>query len=126
MTVMVGRRSKSSECSVISTAVDEEVSCQQFSVPDYPGPGDEVVSTEGPLWIKYVKGVVALMNQSGDVPAFEAVITSCVPLGGGLSSSASLEMATGLFMEQLLGRELPRKELALTCQKAEHRYAGNG
>ena len=50
-----------------------------------------------------MQGVVALMNEAGNVPAFEAVICSCVPLGGGLSSSASLEVATALFVEQLCG-----------------------
>ncbi len=46
------------------------------------------------------------MNQDGGVPVFDAVITSCVPLGGGVSSSASLEVATCLFVEQLKGEQL--------------------
>ena len=45
------------------------------------------------------------MNQDGSVPVFDAVITSCVPLGGGVSSSASLEVATCLFVEQLKGEQ---------------------
>jgi galactokinase len=66
------------------------------------------------------------MNRNGDVPAFDAVIASCVPLGGGLSSSAALEVATLFFVDQLLGGvSLSRKEKALLCQQAEHRYAGN-
>ncbi len=44
------------------------------------------------------------MNKDGGVPVFDAVITSCVPLGGGVSSSASLEVATCLFVEQLKGK----------------------
>ena len=47
-----------------------------------------------------------------------------VPLGGGLSSSASLEVATYTFLEQLTGKE--QKDLkvkALACQKAEHNFA---
>ena len=124
MTVIVGRRSNSPLCTVKSTAVPEDEQCQEFSVPAHPGAGGGVVGIDGPLWIKYVQGVVALMNSGGDVPGFEAVVTSCVPLGGGVSSSASLEVAVGLFVEELLGRELPRKDLALVCQQAEHRYAG--
>ena len=129
MTVVVGRKTQSPQCHVTSTADEKEVqekAFQEFPVPGHPGEGPGEVSCEGdPLWIKYVKGVVALMNEKGDVPGFEAVITSCVPLGGGLSSSASLEVAVGLFVEQLLGRSLSsRKELALLCQQAEHRYAG--
>ncbi len=129
MTVIVGCKAQGPLCCVTSTADEEEVkmkACQEFPVPQHPGKGTAEVPCEGdPLWIKYVKGVVALMNENGDVPAFEAVITSCVPLGGGLSSSASLEVAMGLFVEQLVERQLPsRKELALLCQQAEHRYAG--
>lgn len=124
MTVIVGRKSDSALCKVTSTAVPEAVQCQQFSVPPCPKGCSVSTSPDDPLWIKYVQGVVALMNEKGDIPAFEAVVTSCVPLGGGVSSSASLEVAVGLFVEQLLGRELPRKELALKCQNAEHLYAG--
>ena len=129
MTVIVGRKAQGPQCCVTSTADNEKVkkdAYQEFPVPSHPGGGTEEVPCEGdPLWIKYVKGVVALMNGKGDVPAFEAVITSCVPLGGGLSSSASLEVAVALFVEQLLEKPLPsRKDLALLCQQAEHRYAG--
>lgn len=124
MTVIVGRRSDSAECNIFSTAIPSEEACQVFSVPPHPGKGSDLVTIGGPLWIKYVKGVIALLNNAGDVPPFEAVITSCVPLGGGVSSSASLEVAVGLFVENLLGRKLPREELALICQEAEHRYAG--
>lgn len=127
MTVVVGRRSESRVCKVVSTAtIEGEAMCQEFNVPTHPGEGSGVVSSaaEYPRWVRYVLGVVALMNGNGDVPGFEAVITSCVPLGGGVSSSASLEVAMGLFVEQLLGREMDRKDLALVCQQAEHRYAG--
>ena len=125
MTVIVGRKSKSTGCIIVSTSRPDTESCQEFQVPPHPGDSPDDVSTDGPTWIKYVKGVVALINKNGDIPGFEAVITSCVPLGGGVSSSASLEVAVGLFVEQLLGKELPnRVDLALICQQAEHRYAG--
>ena len=126
MTVIVGRKYNSAECSVLSTAdLKDEAREQQFTVPAHPGSGTDVVSMEGPLWIKYVKGVIALLNAEGGVPGFEAVITGCVPLGGGVSSSASLEMAMALFVQELqAGREINRVDLALLCQQAEHRYAG--
>ena len=47
------------------------------------------------------------------------------PLGGGLSSSAALEVATHSFLQLLsLGRVENTKEKALQCQKAEQTYAG--
>ena len=45
-------------------------------------------------------------------------------LGGGLSSSASLEVAVYSFLEALTGTKSgSRKEKALACQKAEHDFA---
>jgi galactokinase len=52
------------------------------------------------------------------------VIESSVPYGGGLSSSASLEVATATLMEAMSGTTLGLAEKALLCQKAEHEYAG--
>ena len=73
------------------------------------------------------------MNKGGRVPPFDAVIATTVPPGGGVSSSAALEVATCLFVEKLLqaSAEVPlsftdeeKKERALLCQSAEHRFAG--
>ena len=62
-------------------------------------------------------GVVALMNMKEDgtamgIPPFDVVIATSVPLGGGLSSSAALEVATSYFIEELCVKasiELPRR-----------------
>jgi galactokinase len=47
-----------------------------------------------------------------------------VPLGAGLSSSASLEMAVGMALTSLSGISVPRLELVKLCQAAEHDYVG--
>ena len=52
------------------------------------------------------------------------VIHGEVPLGAGLSSSASLEVATGLALTVTSGIAVPRLELAKLCQAAEHEYVG--
>jgi galactokinase len=52
------------------------------------------------------------------------MIQSTVPLGGGLSSSAALEVATATLLEAITGRTLEPVEKALLCQQAEHQYAG--
>jgi galactokinase len=61
---------------------------------------------------------------------FDAVIVSSVPLGGGLSSSASLEVATFTFIETLCKGFSQNKvtntdclEKAKCCQQAEHLFA---
>jgi galactokinase len=54
----------------------------------------------------------------------DALISNTLPMGGGLSSSAALEVGTGLALLTLAGVEMDRGRLALLAQKAEHEYAG--
>jgi galactokinase len=78
-----------------------------------------------PSWAKYIRGVFEMAAEHAVVPpVFDAVIDSTVPLGGGLSSSAALEVATATFLEQLTDKSLDLKVKALLCQQAEHRGAG--
>jgi galactokinase len=78
-----------------------------------------------PPWVNYVVGVVAgFQNSKIRVPGFDAVIGSDVPLGGGLSSSAALEVSTATLLEAITGRQLDPVKKALLCQKAEHEFAG--
>ncbi|MDO5565819.1 MAG: galactokinase, partial [Planctomycetia bacterium] len=50
-------------------------------------------------------------------------IHSNVPLGGGLSSSASLEVAVATLVQSLAEQKLDPVATALLCQKAEHEFA---
>jgi galactokinase len=78
-----------------------------------------------PDWSNYIRGVVAGFQAAGvRVPAFEAFIESSLPYGGGLASSAALEVATATVLENLLGKQLDPLEKAHLCQKAEHDFAG--
>ena len=127
MTVILGRPSPcgSGNCRLITAASTGEARYHEFPVPQYPPDEPWEVESEGPFWATYLKGVVALMNRSGNIPPFDAVISTSVPLGGGLSSSAALEAATYQFIEKLC-REIKLVSLAkkaLLCQEAEHRYA---
>ena len=70
-----------------------------------------------PDWARYVAGVVAELRPS---QGFAGEITTTVPLGAGLSSSASLEVAVALA----IGDERDPLRLARLCQRAEHRGAG--
>ncbi len=76
-------------------------------------------------WSNYPVGVIAGFLARGLAPGgFEALIHSTVPLGGGLSSSAALEVATATLLEAMTGQRLDPAEKALLCQKAEHDFAG--
>ncbi|XP_059142189.1 galactokinase-like isoform X2 [Physella acuta] len=117
VTVMVGNPTASGTCRVetLSGSTDEP-RYTEFSVDELK-PG-------APKWANYVKGVAAQMP--GKIPSFDAVICSSVPLGGGVSSSASVEVAVYTFLEQMGGggQDTPVIDKILRCQKAEHVFAG--
>ncbi len=76
-------------------------------------------------WSNYPVGVIAGFLGRGLNPGgFDALIHSTVPLGGGLSSSAALEVSTATLLEAITGHKLDPVDKALLCQKAEHDYAG--
>jgi galactokinase len=52
------------------------------------------------------------------------MLSSNVPIGSGLSSSAALEVAFGYTWQQVSGFSLSRRELALAAQQAENEYVG--
>ena len=80
---------------------------------------------EAPGWSRYVAGVIAgFLDRNATIPPFDAVVDSTVPLGGGLSSSASLEVATATLVAALAGHAIAAMDLALLCQRAEHEFAG--
>ena len=78
-----------------------------------------------PPWSNYVRGVVAGFLERGTrVSGFDCVIDSSVPIGGGVSSSAALEVAAATLLEAMCDMSLDPVEKALLCQQAEHRFAG--
>ena len=87
--------------------------------------GAMAVSTGLPGWTHYLHGVIAgFLARGAAVPAFDAVVDSTVPLGGGLSSSASLEVALATLLAALSDTRIEPLDLALLCQRAEHDFAG--
>ena len=86
---------------------------------------DADIEKGSPQWANYPKGVAAGLVEKGvELVAMDILFDSDVPIGGGLSSSASLEVSAGLAMLEAAGRELDDYQLALICQKAEHEFAG--
>ena len=73
-----------------------------------------------------VRGMAACMAEDGRVPSgFDIALTSTIPVGGGLSSSAAIEAALGRAMEALWdGKSYDALELARMCQKVENLYFG--
>jgi galactokinase len=81
-------------------------------------------ATKG-AWSNYPAGVIAGFAARGlNTAGFDALVDSTVPFGGGVSSSAALEVSTATLLEVITGHKLDPVEKALLCQKAEHDFAG--
>ncbi len=92
--------------------------------------GEHVESPEdrrGPAkdWSDYPVGVLRELERKGlQPPPFSLRLRGDVPLGSGLSSSASVEVATAFALLGYMGEELPPEEIALLCQRAENNFVG--
>nr|XP_046256971.1 galactokinase-like [Scatophagus argus] len=120
VTVVVGSQTSGHDVTVVTATKDaDEPRRMDFSLPTDGSP----LSPGLPSWANYVKGVIQ-HYRAPPVLGFRAVITSSVPLGGGLSSSASLEVAFYTFLQQLKPDDGDKISKALACQQAEHTHAG--
>ena len=117
-TVIAARiaRENGSTADIYSVDMDQQV---ELSVT-------HAVKRDDSHWSNYIAGVlVGMVEGKGmTIPGFQAVAQSNVPIGGGLSSSAALEVATATLIEAMVGESLPLNEKAKVCQKAEHEFAG--
>jgi galactokinase len=87
-----------------------------------------------PGWARYILGVVSELRRDGaQLRGFDAVVGGDVPLGSGMSSSASLEIGTaeacvffsnGKFTIGGKGATLTPMQVAQACQRAEHAASG--
>ena len=76
-------------------------------------------------WSAYCAGVAWSMQQAGvKLRGADLTLTGNVPLGAGLSSSASVEVATAVALLGVAGVTLDKVRIALLCQKAENDYVG--
>ena len=87
-------------------------------------------------WAAYIAGVAWALERDGfeDLPGFDAALVSCVPLGGGLSSSAALECSAAVAIDEVAGLGLAgtpeepddagRARLVTNCVRTENEMAG--
>lgn len=89
-----------------------------------------IVPAEGDTrWTNYVRAVAWAMSAKGmldlaQLGGVQLAVQGNVPRASGLSSSAAIEVASGLAFARMAGAEVERKKLALTCQYAENEFIG--
>jgi galactokinase len=114
-TVVAAAANQSRRVCVHSLNVNESF---EFDL-DHPGP------KQRGLWLDYVEGVAQSLKSRGlPLGGADLVISSDVPVGAGLSSSAALEISTGMALLGVSGLEIEKVDLALAGQQAEHEYVG--
>lgn len=77
-------------------------------------------------WTAYVTAVGGSLRDllGTDPPEIEALITSTLPRGAGLSSSAALEVSLAAAWSRLAGTELSPRDVAEVAWRAEHDFVG--
>ena len=86
----------------------------------------DLLAARAKSWSDYPAGVLWALRERG-IPienGFSLTIVGDVPLGAGLSSSASVEVATAFAVLGTLNIEMPLAEIALLCQRAENAFVG--
>ncbi|MFP5107033.1 galactokinase [Neobacillus sp. C211] len=77
-------------------------------------------------WANYPKGMIRYMIEAGyEIPTgFDCAIEGNIPNGAGLSSSASIELLTGVLVNGLFELEIPRLDLIKLGKKVENEFIG--
>ncbi|MAI80306.1 MAG: galactokinase [Deltaproteobacteria bacterium] len=115
-----------STLSLVTLREDEEIHAgawdlaedRIFSIHDHEMKGE---------WTDYVKGVVLALAERGlKGPGFDLAVTSSVPVGAGLSSSAALSVSLVAALNGALGFELSNRSCAEIAHRAESHFVGIG
>src|SRR4028118_1941101 len=132
---LLGEHTDYNDGFVLPTAIPQRTTVQLGFSPDgqhqfYSVELDERVSiSEGHNtpsgFAGYIFGCVRLLEQEGyTVPPVNLHVTSSVPIGSGLSSSAALELAPLRGLRSLLNLDIDDVRIAQLAQQAEIHYAG--
>lgn len=76
-------------------------------------------------WENYILGVLhQLLKKTNQIKGFDCIITSELPIGSGLSSSAALECGFALGINELFDLDISKLEIVKLSRDAEHEYVG--
>jgi galactokinase len=101
----------------------------RFTSELFPGTRTLSLSDRSPRigdWTDYPVGVLRQLQQRGiEPPPFDLTLSGNVPFGAGVSSSASVEVATAYALLAHTGVSLPMEEIAVLCRAAENSFVGS-
>ena len=109
---------------------------EKVDVMDLDTIGPKGTPGEVAHWASYIAGVAWSLERDGfeNLPGFDAALVSCVPLGGGLSSSAALECSAAVAIDEVAHLGLAgtpeepddagRARLVTNCVRTENEMAG--
>lgn len=106
----------------VRKSADASLSRAVSATENEPGTFDVRNPARSGRWWDYLAGVAAQF--AGDLPQLEIAVTSDVPAGAGLSSSASTEVATGLAIASLVEDRASPRDLAVRAWQAENVFVG--
>ena len=113
-TVQLSTNSTRTSCKVTSLSLEKSFS---FDL--------DQIQASAETWENYTLGVVNEFRTNGyNLSGFEVIISSSLPIGAGLSSSAALICSLAWSINSLFNLNITRKEIALLCQRAEHNFVG--
>ena len=113
---IIARKNNKEEINMAVTSLPNRVSADTKKLGEY----------KDLEWGNYQVGVAYMLEKAGyDIVGCDLLYHGTVPYGAGLSSSASIEVATALCLAKLGGKEeINLKEMAVLSQKAENEYVG--
>ena len=135
---LLGNHTDYNEGLVLSLAISSGTTIHAHTLPnrklvlrstdlkrEWSGTLERIEPQKSETWTNYVLGVINALNQRGiKLGGIDMEISSTIPIGAGLSSSAALEIATVLTLQKLYPFEMSRLDMARVGQSAEHTYAG--
>jgi galactokinase len=111
----VAQRRTDAKIMIYSATVDEKIEFDLIALKFDANHG----------WANYPKGVLhVLQNRGWKLEGLQLYLESDVPMGGGMSSSAAIELATAYAVMALFPYTLDRLSLVKACQRAENTFVG--